>query len=144
MRNTILLLAVALPALVAEDGVLARVAAHADHFGAVSRQIWEWPELSFHEKKSSTLLSDDLGKAGFMVQEGVAGMPTAFVATWGSGKPVIAVLGEFDALPGLSQKDARKRSRSSMTRRDTAAATICWGALRRRRSWRSRFTMAAC
>src|ERR1039457_3890111 len=100
MRTTILLLAVAVPALAAEDDVLTRVAAHADHFGAVSRQIWESPEIGFHEKKSSGLLSDELGKAGFMVQEGVAGMPTAFVASWGSGKPVIAVLGEFDALAG--------------------------------------------
>jgi aminobenzoyl-glutamate utilization protein B len=109
MRNTIFLLAAALPTLAAEDGVLAKLAAHADHFGAVSRQIWESPELGFHEKKSSSLLSEELGKAGFMVQEGVAGMPTAFVASWGSGKPVIAVLGEFDALPGLSQKDVPEK-----------------------------------
>jgi aminobenzoyl-glutamate utilization protein B len=104
MRTNIILFALAVP-LAAEDGVLTRVAAHADHFGAVSRQIWESPEVGFHETKSSSLLSSELGKAGFTVQEGVAGMPTAFVASWGSGKPVIAVLGEFDALPGLSQKD---------------------------------------
>jgi aminobenzoyl-glutamate utilization protein B len=92
-------------ALSAADEVLARVAAHADRFGAISRQIWETPELGFHENKSSPLLEQELRANGFQVQAGVAGMPTAFTATFGSGKPVIALMGEFDALPGLSQKD---------------------------------------
>jgi aminobenzoyl-glutamate utilization protein B len=87
------------------DSVLARVAAHAERFGAVSRQIWETPELGFHETKSSALLQQELRTNGFQVVAGVAGMPTAFTATFGSGKPVIALMGEFDALPGLSQKD---------------------------------------
>ena len=87
------------------DDVLTRVAAHADRFGIVSRQIWESPELGFHENKSSALLQQELRANGFEIQAGVAGMPTAFTATFGSGKPVIALLGEFDALPGLSQKD---------------------------------------
>ena len=85
--------------------VLALVAAHADRFGAVSRQIWENPELGFHENKSSALLQQELRANGFEIQAGVAGMPTAFTASYGTGKPVIALLGEFDALPGLSQKD---------------------------------------
>ena len=88
------------------DSVLARVAAHADRFGAVSRQIWETPELGFHENKSSTLLQNELRANGFQVESNVANMPTGFTATFGSGKPVIALMGEFDALPGLSQKDA--------------------------------------
>jgi aminobenzoyl-glutamate utilization protein B len=87
------------------DSVLVRVAAHADHFGNVSRQIWETPELGFHENKSSTLLQNELRSNGFQVQAGVAQMSTGFTATFGSGKPVIALMGEFDALPGLSQKD---------------------------------------
>lgn len=90
---------------VAADGVLARVSAHADRMGKISRQIWEAPELGFHEQKSSALLRDELKAGGFAIQDAVAGMPTAFTATWGSGKPVIAILGEFDALPGLSQRD---------------------------------------
>ena len=94
----------------AADNVLARVAAHADRFGAISRQIWETPELGFHETKSSTLLQQELRANGFDVTSGVAGMPTAFTASFGSGKPVIAILGEFDALPGLSQKDAPAQS----------------------------------
>jgi len=90
---------------IAQDGVLARVQAHAERFGAISRQIWETPELGFHELKSSALLRDELRASGFTIADAVAGMPTAFTATWGSGKPVIAMLGEFDALPALSQKD---------------------------------------
>jgi aminobenzoyl-glutamate utilization protein B len=88
------------------DSVLARVAAHADRFGTVSRQIWEAAELGFHETKSSALLQQELTANGFQVQAGVANMPTAFTATFGTGKPVIVIMGEFDALPGLSQKDA--------------------------------------
>jgi aminobenzoyl-glutamate utilization protein B len=100
-----LLLIVSAWGLAAADEVLARVSNHADRFGAVSRQIWETPELGFHETKSSGLLQQELRANGFTIQAGVAGMPTAFTASWGSGKPVIVLLGEFDALPGLSQKD---------------------------------------
>ncbi len=105
----ILLIALLSAAPVGAD-VLASVAAHADHFGAVSRQIWENPELGFHENKSSALLQQELRANGFAVESGVAQMPTAFTATWGSGKPVIALLGEFDALPGLSQQDIPTQS----------------------------------
>jgi aminobenzoyl-glutamate utilization protein B len=94
----------ATPASAADD-VLSRVAAHADRFGAISRQIWETPELGFHETKSSPVLQQELRANGFDVKSGVAGMPTAFTASFGSGAPVIALMGEFDALPGLSQKD---------------------------------------
>jgi aminobenzoyl-glutamate utilization protein B len=86
------------------DAVLDRVAAHAERFGAISRQIWETPEMGFHEEKSAALLRNELRANGFTIAEAVAGMPTGFTATWGSGKPVIGILGEFDALPGLSQK----------------------------------------
>jgi aminobenzoyl-glutamate utilization protein B len=97
-------------ALFAADDVLAHVAAHADRFGAISRQIWETPELGFHETKSSAALQQELRANGFDVRAGVAGMPTAFVASFGSGKPVIGIMGEFDALPGLSQKDVPELS----------------------------------
>jgi aminobenzoyl-glutamate utilization protein B len=69
----------------------------------VARQIWEWAELGYQEEKSSALLASELQKAGFKVTKGVAEIPTAFTAEWGSGGPVIGVLGEFDALPGISQ-----------------------------------------
>lgn len=74
------------------------------HIIDVSDKIWSYAELGFQEFKSSALLADELKKAGFEVQMGVAGMPTAFVAKFGSGKPVIGVMGEYDALTGLSQK----------------------------------------
>ena len=67
-------------------------------------KIWEYAELGLIEYKSSKLLADELEKHGFEVKRGVTGMPTAFVATWGEGKPVIGIMGEYDALPGLSQK----------------------------------------
>jgi aminobenzoyl-glutamate utilization protein B len=104
MRLLMLLLGLT-AALPAQDAALTRVAAHADRFGAISRQIWESPEIGFHEQKSSALLRDELRAAGFRIRDGVAGMPTAFSAEWGNGQPVLAILGEFDALPGLSQKD---------------------------------------
>lgn len=70
----------------------------------ISDKIWSYAELGFQEFKSSALLADELKKAGFEIHMGVAGMPTAFVAKFGSGKPVIGVMGEYDALTGLSQK----------------------------------------
>ncbi len=103
--RTILLIATTTLLSAADNPVLARVAAHADRFGVVSRQIWEAAELGFHETKSSALLQQELKANGFDVQSGVAQMSTAFTATYGSGKPVIVIMGEFDALPGLSQKD---------------------------------------
>src|SRR5271170_5856693 len=66
-------------------------------------KIWTWAEAGYQEKRSSALLADTLEKAGFKVERGVAKIPTAFVATMGSGKPVIGILGEYDSLPGLSQ-----------------------------------------
>lgn len=105
MRSRLTIFLLSVLTVSAADGVLAHVTAHADRLGAISRQIWESPELGFHEQKSSALLRDELKSAGFSINDSVAGMPTAFTATWGSGKPVIAILGEFDALPGLSQKD---------------------------------------
>ena len=75
----------------------------------ISDEIWEFAELGLQEFKSSALLVEELKKAGFKVEMGVAGMPTAFVATYGAGRPVIGVMGEYDALPGLSQKALPKR-----------------------------------
>jgi aminobenzoyl-glutamate utilization protein B len=75
-----------------------------EEFGRISDAIWSYAELGLHEYRSSGLLADTLERAGFKVERGVAGMPTCFVATYGSGKPVIGLLGEYDALPMLSQK----------------------------------------
>lgn len=67
-------------------------------------RIWEFAEVGLQELKTGKLLADILDKNGFKVERGVAGMPSAFVATYGLGKPVIGIMGELDALPGLSQK----------------------------------------
>lgn len=69
----------------------------------VARDIWGYAEMGYLETKSSARLQDELRKEGFAIETGVAEIPTAFVATYGSGGPVIALLAEFDALPGLSQ-----------------------------------------
>ncbi|MDO9341601.1 MAG: amidohydrolase [Bacteroidales bacterium] len=73
-------------------------------YGIISDAIWNYAELGMQEFKSSAILIKTLEEEGFKVEKGVAGMPTCFVASWGNGKPVIGILGEFDALPGLSQK----------------------------------------
>ncbi len=75
-----------------------------EKFGKISDTIWGYAELGLQEFNSSKLLADTLEGAGFTVERGLAGMPTCFVASYGSGEPVIGLLGEFDALPMLSQK----------------------------------------
>jgi aminobenzoyl-glutamate utilization protein B len=80
-------------------------------FYKTERQIWENPELPMQEFKSSALLMDLLESNGFTVDRGVAGMPTAFIASYGEGHPVIGINAEYDALPGLSQ-DADKLEKS--------------------------------
>lgn len=77
---------------------------HAQQWKDVSKQVWDYAEMGYHETKSSTLLQKNLKDSGFSIQAGVADEPTGFIASYGSGKPVVAILGEFDALPGLSQK----------------------------------------
>ncbi len=72
-------------------------------FTTLSDHIWDFAELKFQEQSSSALLAKTLEENGFTVQRGVAGMDTAFIGEFGSGKPVIAFLGEFDALAGMSQ-----------------------------------------
>lgn len=69
----------------------------------LSKAIWSYAELGFLEEKSSAAHRQHLQDNGFTVEKGVAGMPTAFIATYGSGSPVIGILAEFDALSGLSQ-----------------------------------------
>jgi aminobenzoyl-glutamate utilization protein B len=70
----------------------------------LSDRIWRFAETALRETRSSKLLADYAEKQGFEVKRGVAGMPTAFVASYGSGRPIIGILGEYDALPGISQK----------------------------------------
>lgn len=87
-----------------KQDVMKSIDAKYDPYSATAKQIWDYAEVGFQETKSSTLLQKMLQDAGFVVQNNVAGMPTAFTATYGSGKPVIGILGEFDALPGVAQE----------------------------------------
>jgi aminobenzoyl-glutamate utilization protein B len=73
-------------------------------YKSIALQIWNYAEVGYKEVKSSALLQRTLSDNGFNVKPGVAEIPTAFVATYGSGSPVIGILAEFDALPGLSQQ----------------------------------------
>ncbi len=75
-----------------------------EEYAKIAQQIWGFAEVGFQETQSSALLQETLSKQGFKIESGVAGMPTAFIASYGSGKPVVAILGEFDALPGVSQE----------------------------------------
>ena len=74
-----------------------------------NQKVWNFAEIGLQEHKSSALFVEKLKAAGFKVEAGVADMPTAFVAEYGSGKPIIGILAEYDALPGLSQKAAPHR-----------------------------------
>ena len=101
------LAASAVSAAGANDGdsqpVLTRVSPHAQTVAAVADQLWERAELGYLEQHSSALLQQTLEAAGFEVNAGIGGIPTAFTASFGSGEPVIGIMGEFDALPGISQ-----------------------------------------
>jgi aminobenzoyl-glutamate utilization protein B len=101
----LLLVFLAAGILAADDiaDLLAKMDDRAAHYSDVSRKIWEYAELGYHESKSSVLLQEELRSAGFRLQQNIGGIPTAFTATYGEGKPVIGIMGEFDALPGLSQ-----------------------------------------
>jgi len=88
----------------AKDIALKWIEENKDKIIFLSDKIWEYAELGLEEYNSSKLLADTLEEYGFKVKRGIAGMPTAFVAEWGGGKPVIGILGEYDALAGLSQK----------------------------------------
>ena len=87
-----------------KSAVLASIAAHADACAAASDAIWEHPEVNFHEDFAAETLIRMLRENGFAVETKLCGLPNAFRAQYGSGKPVIAYLGEFDALSTLSQK----------------------------------------
>lgn len=87
-----------------KDEAIKDIDSRYEDYKKIALQIWNYAEVGYKEKKSSALLQQTLQANGFTVQSGVAEMPTAFVASYGSGKPVIAILAEFDALPGLSQE----------------------------------------
>ncbi len=90
--------------------VTAHVEKHAQEYAEIAQRIWDLAEVGYQEYQSSGLLQARLRDAGFEVTAGVAEIPTAFVASFGSGSPVIAILAEFDALPGITQDRSPERS----------------------------------
>ena len=76
----------------------------------ISMQLWEFAEIALEEERSAALLADYLQTEGFSVERGVAGMPTAFVASWGEGHPIVGILAEYDALPGVGNAAVPERS----------------------------------
>ncbi|HUG02819.1 MAG TPA: amidohydrolase [Steroidobacteraceae bacterium] len=104
-----ILLAPAAVAADSGDGMRQFLAKRQARDAEIARSIWDWAEVGYQEVKSSALLQEELSKAGFKVEPGVAGIPTAFIATTGSGKPVIGILAEFDALPGITQDAVPER-----------------------------------
>ena len=99
----------AAPAAAQDANPIAQVEAQKDRTQRVAQQIWQFAELGYLETQSSGLLVDELQREGFAIRSGVAGIPTAFVAEWGTGGPVIGLLAEFDALPGITQSAAPTR-----------------------------------
>ena len=105
----------------AEKKVIADLESRSDAYFDVAKHIWDYAEVGYQEEKSSALLQQLLTDEGFTVEAGVADIPTAFTATFGTGKPVIGVLGEFDALPGITQTASPTREE----RDDVAAGHAC-------------------
>ncbi|MHB1192203.1 MAG: amidohydrolase [Longimicrobiales bacterium] len=100
-----------LPAQSGKERVGRYLDANAARFGQVAQTIWDYAEVGYQETRSSALLQGTLKEAGFTVDAGVAGIPTAFVASWSNGEgPVIGILAEFDALPGITQDRTAQRA----------------------------------
>lgn len=86
------------------SAVLGQLDSKSDQYGQIAQEIWSLAEMGYQEEKSTALLQKILSDAGFTIETGVAGIPTAFIAEYGSGSPIIGIMGEYDALPGLSQQ----------------------------------------
>ena len=94
----------------ARSGVLKAIEADRERAAKVALEIWNLAEVGYQETRSSTLLQHQLRDAGFTIEAGVAGMPTAFTASYGTGRPVIGFLAEYDALPGITQLATAERA----------------------------------
>lgn len=105
------------------DALLASLDAKAPGYAGIANQIWGLAEVGYQETKSSALLQEQLKSAGFQVRVGVAGMPTAFVATFGSGQPVIVILGSTTRCRVFPRMRSRPEKSFSMPGRVTAAVT---------------------
>ena len=125
---TALLIASPAAAQSGHESVAAHVEANAAAYATVAQQIWDLAEVGYQETESSGLLQLQLTAAGFEVDADVAGMPTAFVASWGSGSPVIGILAEYDALPGITQGRSAERQALPAMRAGHACGHHLFGA----------------
>ncbi|HJT72926.1 MAG TPA: amidohydrolase [Chitinophaga sp.] len=110
MRRLILSACCCLPLLATaqnkdKKAIIAGLDQQAPVYSGIAKKIWQFAEVGYQEEKSSALLQSTLQQEGFTVKAGIAGIPTAFIASYGSGEPVIGILAEYDALPGLSQTE---------------------------------------
>lgn len=94
----------------AQVDILSFLDARYEATAEMASTLWDYAEVGYQEEKSSALLQETLAAEGFGIEAGVAGIPTAFVASFGSGSPVIAILAEYDALPGITQAATPIRS----------------------------------
>jgi len=113
MKTAFLCIALSLAAAASSagsgDGLRQFLAGRAARDARIAHSIWDWAEVGYQETRSSALLQQELAQAGFKVEAGVAGIPTAFVASAGRGGPVIGILAEYDALPGINQDAVPER-----------------------------------
>lgn len=100
----LLFLCLNLNAQQSSDEALKQLDSKTEFYGDIAHTIWGYAEMGYQEKQSSALLQNTLKNEGFTIKAGVADIPTAFIAEYGSGSPIIGILGEYDALPGLSQQ----------------------------------------
>ena len=88
---------------------VAEVEAQKERTSRIAQQLWDWAELGYLETRSTGLMQEELAGEGFAIKTGIADIPTAFVGEWGKGGPVIAILAEMDALPGINQSASASR-----------------------------------
>ncbi|MFQ5982998.1 MAG: amidohydrolase [Woeseiaceae bacterium] len=101
--------------------VMRFIDARYEQTAALARDLWEFAEVGYQEVKSSGLIKEQLAAEGFAIESGVAGIPTAFIASYGTEGPVIGIIAEYDALPGINQDDVPIRSPIA----DKAAGQAC-------------------
>lgn len=94
----------------ADDEILGFIDQRYEQTESLSQQLWDLAEVGYQETRSVELLTSTLADEGFSIDNEVAGMPTAFVASYGEGEPVISILAEYDALPGINQDASAQRS----------------------------------
>ena len=104
-----------------ESEVIQGLEEQADDYFKMAKKIWDLAEVGYQEEKSAALLQKRLQEGGFKIEKGVAEIPTAFIASYGSGSPVIGILGEYDALPGITQTNSPDREK----RTDVNAGHAC-------------------